>query len=107
MRVALRGEPVERGVERVDLGLETAVPEDEYTALVVHVMDDAAVSGLQAGVLDGGSELDAHPDRHARSNAGGEKLGTVGVHDRLIGFAAEDLDPSRGDQAAGEAPAPA
>jgi len=61
-------------------------------AVLVDLVDDAAIAGAQTGVvarvLD---ELDPRPDRHARPKPGGEKPCALGIHEWHIGFCAREL----------------
>jgi hypothetical protein len=94
---------VERGARGIDLGLEAPIPEDDDATVIVDLVHDASVTGPKPGfVASVRRELDAHPYRDARTNAGREQLCTVSVHGWLIGFEAHDLDPLTGTFSAGE-----
>jgi len=77
---------------RIDLGGEAAIPGDEDAALLVDLVDDAAIAGTQSGVvpriLD---ELDPRSDCHAGPQPGGEKPCALGIHRRHIGFEGREL----------------
>jgi hypothetical protein len=87
----------------VDLRLEAAIPGDDHVPVLVHLMDNAPVTGPQPGLVgDVLHELDSHPDGDAGPDPGREQLCTMGVHGALIGFAAARLDPRPGVDGAGD-----
>ena len=77
---------------RIDLGGEAAIPGDEDVAVLVDLVDDAAIAGAKPGVvpriLD---ELDPRSDCHTRPQPGGEKSCALGIHRTHIGFAGQEL----------------
>ena len=66
--------------------------ETDDAAVLVDLVDDAAIAGTQARVvariLD---ELDPRSDRHAGPKPGSEKPCALGIHTRHIGFASQSL----------------
>ena len=77
---------------RIDLRGEAAIPGDDDAALLVDLVDDAAIAGTQAGVvpriLD---ELDPRSNSHAGPQPGGEKPCALGIHTTHIGFGGREL----------------
>ena len=59
---------------RIDLGREAAIPGDDDTAVLVDLVDDAAIAGAQAGIVTRSlDELDPRSDCHTGPQPGGEK----------------------------------
>lgn len=77
---------------RIDLRRESAIPGDEDAAVLVDLVDDAAIAGTQAGVvarvLD---ELDPRTDSDTRPKSGSEEPCTLGIHTTHIGFETPEL----------------
>ena len=77
---------------RIDLGGEAAIPGDDHAALLVDLVDDAAIASTQAGVIPRILyELDPRSDRHAGPQPGGEKPCALGIHTTHIGFGGREL----------------
>ena len=63
-------------------------------AVFVDLVHDAAIAGAEARVVTRSlDQLDPRTYRHTRTNAGGEKSGSLRVHTRHIGFCDRTLYP--------------
>ena len=90
----LRRERTEVRVIRVDVDHHAPIPDHAYEASLVDVVYDAAVTRTEAGgAVAIGHELDPRSDRNTRFDAGCKKTCAVGVHDGVIGFDPQELDP--------------
>jgi hypothetical protein len=83
----LRGEREDRRADWVDLAGESAIPAHDHAALLVDLVDDAAVAGVQAGgVMRRLDELDPRADGHPGANPSCEESCTLRIHTMHIGF---------------------
>ena len=71
----------------IDLGGEAAIPGHDDAALLVDLVDDAAITGAQARVVMRGlDELDPRPDCDSGADPSREEPCALRVHTRGIGF---------------------
>ena len=83
-------------VPGIDLGREPAIPGHDDAALLVDLVDDAAIAGAQSRVVARSlDELDPGSDRDAGADPSCEKSCSLCVHTRHIGFVGLGLYPPR------------
>lgn len=77
---------------RIDLRREPTIPGHDDAAVLVDLVDDAAIAGAETRVVARSlDELDPRADRDTGSEPCGEKSCALGIHTTGIGFAGQRL----------------